>query len=298
MVDEKLTNAIAGFLMKDKPTDAEIIAGAELLLRINRNRPLHQNIIRRPQRMLPKLQYELNKHLRYRKDGLTLQKVRDLQAEVFTETQKVLDEGEPEATTSIDSPDSPDTKEKEQKPKIRGKRPDHDSLPEDIKALWTVNAERWKKLKAIFETCKALDQPCDRYEHLLALKEGYEAYKVDMYEYDNYVPEETPTTETAEESAEPQSSQSSQSAESPNTEEVKTAEESAEAVTDNTKVIINARSYISKNKAKLEKLATTDTDESAKLRIKIQERVDTLKALNAAIDDDTKAWLLLNHFAL
>lgn len=89
-----------------------------------------------------------------------------------------------------------------------------------------------------------------------------------MYEYDNYTPEQTP------------------------------AAESAEVVTDNTKVIISARSYISKNKEKLEKLSKTDTDESAKLRIKIQERVNILKALNAAIDDDTKAWLLEKGFTV
>lgn len=126
MIDDKLTNSIAAFLMKEQPTDAEIIAGAELLLRINRNRPLHQTIIRRPQRMLAKLQYELNKHLRYRKDGLTLQKVRDLQAEVFTETQKVLDEGKPE--TEEDEPEPTDNSKLDNSKSVEDGQTQHSTL--------------------------------------------------------------------------------------------------------------------------------------------------------------------------
>lgn len=270
MIDEKLTDDIAVFLMKDNPTDAEIIGGAELLLRINRNRALHQTIIRRPQRMLSKLTYELNKHLRYRKDGKTLQEVRNLQAEVFAETQEVLDAGEPETEGEADTT-APESEEPAT-PKKRGKRADHDSLPEDIKNLWDNNAERYKRMKAIFETCKALEQPCDRYEYLLQLKEAYEAYKVDMATYDSY----DPNAEAEEPSA----------------------EESADA-TDNAKTIGNARAYITKNREKFEKLsAGDDTDKAAELRLKIQERVNTLITCNAAIDDSTKKWLTDNGFTI
>lgn len=255
MLDKKLTDAMAAFLMKDSPTDEDIINGAGILLRINRNRSLHQMIVRRPQRMLPKLVYELQKHLRYRKDGKTLQEVRTMQKEIMEETQRVIDAGEPDT------------------PK-RGKRADHDSLPDEIKSLWNNNAERYKALKATFETCKVLDEPCDRYEYLLILKEGYEAYKRDMATYDSYDP-------------------------NAKTEDAATGK-GADIATDNAKTIGNARAYISKNRDKFVTLSASDdtADQAAELRQKIQERVNALVACNAAIDEDTKQWLTEKGFTL
>lgn len=290
MIDNKLTNDIEAFLMKDSPTDTDIINGAGLLLRINRNRALHQTIIRRPQRMLPKLTYELNKHLRYRKDGLTLQAVRDLQKKVITEVQEILDAGEPETDDDSEAENSKSAEPTTQSSKTtiqnskRGKRPDHDSLPDDIKALWDNNAERYKRMKATFETCKALDEPCDRYEYLLQLKEAYEAYKVDMATYDSYDPNAQPE--------EPQS-------EEPQPEEASAVSDGTTVVADNAKTIGNARAYISRNRDKYVTLSTSDdTDKAAELKQKIQERVNALVACNATIDEDTAKWLIDNGFTL
>lgn len=67
-----------------------------------------------------------------------------------------------------------------------GKRSDHDSLPENIKSIWVENADRWKRIKQIFNKLKTLSQPCDRYELLMQLKEAWYKYKAEFERYDSF----------------------------------------------------------------------------------------------------------------
>lgn len=316
MFDPKITNEISAFLALESPADSDIIAAAELLLRINRNHALHQVIVRRPQRMLPKLTYELRKHLRYRMDGLTLQQVNQMQQTVMAETQAILDAGEPEtdteesaaeeggpspstdSTTEADGTSTVDTSTSAAGGNInpqpstlnlpkRGKRADHDQLPDEIKELWDNNAARYKRMKAIFETCKSLEQPCDRYEYLVQLKESYEAYKADMQRYDSYT---APAEGNTEDTADTSTIETSESAEP--------THQNSTVNLQTSKSIGNARAYISKNRKKYEELSATDetADQAAELRQKLQERIDTLKACSAAIDPDTLSWLAAHNF--
>ena len=62
-MDEKLTLQIQEWL--DTPADDRNIAvGAELMLKLNRNRILYQNVISKGCRMMGKVEYELKKYLR------------------------------------------------------------------------------------------------------------------------------------------------------------------------------------------------------------------------------------------
>lgn len=273
MIDNEFTKKILAWLEGEHKTGDEIRKGAMLLLQINKNRALFQTIIRRPQRYAGKLEYELNKHVKYRLDGLTHSEMKKMVADVLPKVEDVLENDAPEGVD-----DNSDTDGNEQptgegrqpvditvhpsgdaKPR-HGKRADHDELPDDIKALWDNNAERWKKMKEAFATCKTLESDCDRYEYVKVLKEAYEAYKRDMARYDSYDP-------------------------------------AAAAMT--AKDISNARSYISKYRKALEDaIAAGDTEKSQDLAQKIQQRVDTLTKANAELSDDLRQWLTDHEFTL
>lgn len=157
----------------------------------------------------------------------------------------------------------------------RGKRADHDQLPENIQQIWDANAALWKKIKEHFEACKAFDQSCDRYESLNAanedfrkmlvtLKEEYYAYKQGMEVYDH--------ANTADAEAQQEEKQSDA------------------AIT--SKQIGNARSYITKNLDPLIGLMEAgNTDKADALRAKVNERVQLLITAKAEITADTIAKL-------
>lgn len=260
MIDDTLTKEIQRWFEQEPKTDAVIVEGAQLLLRINRNRILHQNICRKPQRFLSKLTYELQKHLRYRLDGLTLDEVRMMEKNVLPQIKQLLDAGEPVAQEEGQA----ETQDAEASPQPKlGRREDHDTLPDDIKALWTDNAERYKKMKEAYYTCLGLDMACDRYEYVKLLSESYKLYKEDMAKYDQWTPD-----------AEPKD-------------------------TATVKAISSARSYISKARTDYDTVAASGNgDKAAALKAKIQQRVDLLLNNNATLSEDLSAWLSERGFSI
>jgi len=182
-LDPKFTEALVAWYKGDHSSDESIRKGAELLLQVNRNRVLYQQIVRTPQRMVKKLEYEIKKHIDIRLDGYSLDDVKKMAAEVLPHISAAAD-----AEMSADSLPFIEEQEGKVYPEVKslGKRPDHDKLPDDIKKIWDVNAERWKKIKATFELCKTLNAPCDLYEHLKILKEAWYSYKKDMARYDDF----------------------------------------------------------------------------------------------------------------
>lgn len=272
-VDPNFTKKIAEWLNSEHTSNDAIIAGANLLVLVNNNRALHQNIVRNPKRMLAKLEYELNKHMRYRLDGLTLQDVRRMDEEL----SKPLDQAITVMLPAGDNEDDGDTSLPLQVDGgivRKGIRPDHDNLPSVIQQLWAKNAERWKKIKETFETCKTLELSCDRYEYLKILKVTWYSYKADMAKYDSYM-----LVAGGE----------GQEGDNP-------VVLDAEAK----KMVTLARAYISTNLNKLTTLieknkeAGLDDKAADKLeewRTKIQQRVDVLTSNHQVIDDDLKAQL-------
>jgi len=157
-----------------------------LLLQLNNDRAMYQRIIRRPQRELSFLEYKLRRFLQLRQDGHTIKDVVKMDREVTDQIAAAagtIDTGGtlPMAVPTVGS--GPDPLPSYVR---KGIRPDHDRLPDNIKALWPKNAERWKKIKEAFETCKGLTEPCDRYEYLKVLKETWYKYKEDMARYDDF----------------------------------------------------------------------------------------------------------------
>ena len=182
-MDHKFTEKIRTWL-NTPVNERSIEEGATMLLQLNRNRILHQNIIRRGVRMMPKLEYELKKHLRIRDDGKTLHEVVVMEKVIMPAVEQLVTKPEAEHA---------------------GKRVDHDELPEEVQHLWDGNFERYTKIKALFEELKAMEkmQPCDRYEKLKLLDEAEKAYREALSAYDSYVKEDNLPTKTEEQPVAP-----------------------------------------------------------------------------------------------
>lgn len=276
MNDVKFTQKIKQWFDSEH-TDENIREGAMLLLQINNNRHLYQQIMLRPQRMLEHLKYELQKHYDYRIKGLSLDEVRKFDGEVTPLLQKAVDSTADADKLAADVAPHLPFVDAENTDSIdataiiaKGKRADHDQLPDEIKKIWEANCQRWKRIKELFEACKAYQLSCDRFEGLnaaneefqkmlLTLKTEYYAYKQSMDQYDHAVPGQP--------------------------------EETAETKTDvviSANAIGNARSYITKNIDKLIQLkADGKTEQAEKLQANIEQRVKTLLDAKAEIKPAT-----------
>ena len=268
-LDPKFTEQLVAWMKEDHSSDEKIREGAMLLLKLNRNRVLYQQIVRTPQRLLKKLEYEIKKHINIRLDGYTLDDVKEMALQVMPHIQA-------SAETEVQADNLPIVEGQEgivyPKVKVLGKRPDHDMLPPEIQKLWTDNAERWKKIKEKFELCKTLNEPCDLYEHLKILKEAWYKYKKDMAAYDGYIKVPAPGTADAG---------------------------GASGDADKSAVDV-AQSYISRYLPVLLELAMESRENDfpeekamklEDLRMKIQDRVYTLLDNNVEISDQRKAEL-------
>jgi len=276
MNDVKFTQKIKQWFDSEH-TEENIREGAMLLLQINNNRHLYQQIMLRPQRMLEHLKYELQKHYDYRIKGLSLDEVRKFDGEVTPLLQKAVDSTADADKLAADIAPHLPFVDAENTDSIdataiiaKGKRADHDQLPDEIKEIWDANIQRWKRIKELFEACKAYQLSCDRFEGLnaaneefqkmlLTLKTEYYAYKQSMDQYDHAVPGQK--------------------------------EENAETKTDvviSANAIGNARSYITKNIDKLIQLkADGKTEQAEKLQANIEQRVKTLLDAKAEIKPAT-----------
>jgi hypothetical protein len=237
--------------------DSEICVetAALLLLQLNRNRILYQNIIRRKDKA--KLRYELQKMYNFR-----------IKDEAVEETKRM--EAKVEAIVKQTFPEE----EKKSGEQTKGKRPDHEDLPDEIKAKYLESQNIYPRMRKLHEQLKLLAgaKPCDRYEflkELIALDRNLrENWKV----YDAYVaPSATPLAQPAIQD---------------------TPEDGPESIpppkeNPDFNKINAARKYLSDNKAKLSELRSQGEDlKFEALLTKVQERIDFLLASGAGISDE------------
>lgn len=282
MNDVKFTQRIQAWFDAEH-TDDNIREGAMLLLQMNNNRHLYQQIMLRPQAMLEHLKYNLQKHLGYRLKGMTLDEVRIFDKQVTPVLQAAVDKtAEADIQQEDDVPHLPfvDAKNIDSITPdaviAKGKRTDHDQLPDDVKEIWETNAVLWKKIKQLFESCKAYTLSCDRFEGLnaaneefkkmlVSLKEMYYAYKRNMDKYDHAEVDGETLSDEQHEMEVP--------------------------ITANQ--VGSARSYITKNLDKvIQLMADGKTDDAAKLRTKVQQRVQILIDAKADVKVETVSKLM------
>ena len=185
MLDERLTNDIQQWL--NSPQEQRSLEkGAEMLLRLNRNRYMNAQILRRAN--FAKLEYELRKHLKIRLEGLTTREVALMEQNHLPRISAMLD-----AQPVIDADADHNAGN------FSGRREDHDELPEDIQALYQRNGEIYFKMKQIFETLKGMEDatPCDRHEYLLQLIELDKEYRENWNTYDTWSAVAAGTTKDA-----------------------------------------------------------------------------------------------------
>ena len=183
MINLELTPRIREWLATD-PDKRDIMAGAELLLRINRNRILYNNIIRNPVGKASLLEYHLQKILKTRLIDTTHEEGKGMIAQVDAIAISRGLSGS--ARTSFQN----------------GKRPDHDELPDEVRQLYVENADIMRRMREAHTRLRMINpqnSTCpdsDRYPLAKAIIEYDRRYRDNWNVYDHYV-KGTPMAATA-----------------------------------------------------------------------------------------------------
>lgn len=262
-MDNKITEQLTDWLNTPKEK-RDIPTGAMLLLRLNNNRFLYANIMRRPEKFADKLEYELRKHLRIRLDGLTRADVVKLEAQVIPSAKKTL--ASPPAVISTDD-ELPEAKV------ATGRRADHDSLPPEVQALWDSNLRLYKTIKNVFEQLKTMEkaQPCDRYEYLKILDEADRKYRANLESYDNYVAPSAPSASSPTSTA--------AKAKSP----TENAEDSTSRDTDYRKINAARKTLSKYKKVFANAIEQGDTEKAATAKKKVLDSVDAIRSAGGVV---------------
>ena len=184
-MDHELTKQIGQWL--NTPEDQrDLKAGALLVLRLSNNRIMYQNFERNLARSAKMIAYQLQKYYNFRVRDLSKQEVADMQKQVDEIVIK-------DNLAAIPAP----TKDGEQAPSTeeirKGKRPDHDSLPEEIQALYVENLnilQRMRNLHAKLELLSTQNVTCpdsERYPFLKEIIKLDKQYHENWNTYDHYV---------------------------------------------------------------------------------------------------------------
>jgi hypothetical protein len=251
---ENLTSEIKKIL--DTPDEQiNVSETAVLLLKINRNRILHENIIRRNN--VGKLKYELQKIYDFRMKENALKETSALEKEATIIVKETF--------PKVEIMEASETK---------GMRADHEQLPDEIKAKYQENLTVFPRMRKLHEQLKLMGnaKPCDRYPFLKELKELDEKLRQNWDEYDAYK-----ILPADDEPSAPDGNPSS-------------GNENPEPV--DVKKISAARKYLSDNKPKLTELKELeDQTKYGALLAKMQERLTVLIQTNAGISDEQLAEL-------
>lgn len=176
-MDTKLTQRIQDWL-EAKPADRSIDEGAELVLKLTGNQFMHRSILVRKDFKM--IEYQLKKYLPQR-----LQQVTHEEVERMTkEADKIAEEHHLDTIRK-----SAKTPPEEWK---KGKREDHDQLPEDIQALYAENLNLLHRMRECHLQARKLAQSkqpctdCDIYPFVKELIELDKRYHANWKAYDEY----------------------------------------------------------------------------------------------------------------
>ena len=210
-IDHKFTESLQSWM--NTPDDQKDWAeGALMLLQLSGNRIMYHNISINPRGKAEFIKGQLQKYLNFRLQQLTHDEVDRMQSEVDEIVKNVIN---PDAlTASQESPISPilpisptsETSPNNQTPKNTpaksdefaefraGKRTDHDSLPEDVQALYVENLDIVHRMRELHMKLRSLSldgATCPDSERYLFLKEiiALDKKRVQNWDiYDHFVP--------------------------------------------------------------------------------------------------------------
>ena len=181
-LDNKFTELIQKWL--ETPTDErDYSVGALYLLKLSGNQIMYRNIMANPTSKAEFIEYNIRKYYNFRVQALTHYQVEEMQKQVDVIAQEhfSLEEENP----------AKDFK--------KGKREDHDSLPDEIQALYVENlsivqrmrevhlklrslstdnascpdSERYPFLKELIELDKRLHSNWEQYDHFVGTQSEY-----------------------------------------------------------------------------------------------------------------------------
>ena len=156
-MDAKFTQQIQDWI--NTPAEQRDYAqGALLLLRLTGNQIMYRNLMANPKRNAQFIEYQLQKRLNFRLLKLTHEQVEQMQRQVDVIVKKRL--------SLADSNPAADFR--------KGKRADHDELPDEIQALYVENLGIVQKMRELHLKLRSLsldNAPCPDSERYPFLKE-------------------------------------------------------------------------------------------------------------------------------
>lgn len=174
-MDHKFTESIKQWL--DTPeAERDYELGALYLLKLSGNRILYRTIMVNPAGKKEHIEYQLQKYYDFRVRELTHDQV----AELSAQAERIVKEHIPLAAKSDSAP--------------KGKRPDHDSLPPEITALYDENLSILRRMREMHLRLRSLsleNATCPDSERYPFVKEIVELDKKlhkNWEVYDSYVP--------------------------------------------------------------------------------------------------------------
>ncbi|MBD5421674.1 MAG: hypothetical protein HDR49_01395 [Bacteroides sp.] len=178
-MDHNFTQLIKDWL--DTPAELrDYTTGALYVLKLSGNQIMYRNMIANLPRRHADIEYQLQKYYNFRVQALTHAQVQEMEQQV----EAIVAEHIPLAAKADEQPQ-------------KGKRPDHDSLPDDIKAKFVENLsllQRMRELHLKLRTLSTEDSPCpdsERYPFLKELITLDKKLHANWETYDRYVPEKS-----------------------------------------------------------------------------------------------------------
>ena len=189
MLDKEFTKEISVWLSTSRE-ERDVVAGAELLLRLTGNRQFYATACVRPDVVHDHVAYELKKHLSIREAGHNTETLRALERGLLSEFSAM----EESAVVSVADESTEDDAYVERAAGEaehvvrRGRRADHDELPEYIQQIVEDNSVRYEQMRALYNRLLSLQDaaPCDRKEDIFQLDKLHKEWGAAWKVYDHY----------------------------------------------------------------------------------------------------------------
>lgn len=203
MLDKEFTKEISVWLSTSRE-NRDVVAGAELLLRLTGNRQFYATACVRPEVVHDHVEYELKKHLSIREAGHNTETLRALERGLLSEFSAM----EESAVVSVADESTEDDAYAESAGADvhvvrRGRRADHDELPEYIQQIVEDNSVRYEQMRVLYNRLLSLQDaaPCDRKEDIFQLDKLHKEWGAAWKVYDHYGTAEALADEQDEEDA-------------------------------------------------------------------------------------------------
>ena len=184
--DNKFTELIQQWL--ETPTDERDYAiGALYLLKLSGNQIMYRNLMANPKKKAEFIEYQIRKYYNFRVQALTHAQVEEMQKQVDVIAKSgVLSEESGEKSDTLHS--APSTLNFR-----KGKRDDHDDLPDDIQALYVENLSIVQRMREVHLKLRSLsteNSTCpdsERYPFLKELIDLDKRLHANWETYDHYI---------------------------------------------------------------------------------------------------------------